>query len=96
MELDEVEALKAEVRKAAEAQTLVSHPAFQDAFEALRKDLQRQMSAVKPTDEVTKAKLIDMWQLADALEKWFVKTITTGEAAEMQLAERKKWGAFSR
>lgn len=94
MELDEIEDLKAEVRRAAEAQTLVSHPAFQDAFDALRRDLQRQMSAVKPTDEKTKGKLIDFWQAVDSLEKWFVKTITTGEAAELQLEERRKLRLF--
>ena len=66
------------------------------AFEALRKDLTAQMSAVKPADEKTKSKLIDMWQLVDGLENWFRKAIETGDYAALQLEERKKFNLFKR
>lgn len=94
MESDEQ--FKDEVRRGAQAAEILRHPAFIDAFESLRRDLQRQMSAVKATDERTKNKLIDMWQLVDGLERWFVKTIETGQAAEIQLQERKKFNIFKR
>jgi len=91
---DEVRQLQQEARNAEEARQTLRGMVF--AFEALRKDLSNQMSVVKPTDEKTKSKLIDMWQLADALEKWFVRTIETGDAAALQLEERKKFLLFKR
>lgn len=78
-----------EIRRAAEAQALIDSPAFVSAFEALRASLTRQMSAVKLTDAKTKNKLIDLWQATDSLERWLVKTIQTGEAAELRLEEKK-------
>lgn len=92
--MDEVAELQKEARHADEARQ--SLRGLVPAFEALRKDLTNQMSAVKPTDKVTKEKLIDMWQLTDALERWFVKTIETGDAASIQLEERKKFQFFKR
>ena len=92
--MDEIAELQKEARHGEEArQTLRG---VLPAFEALRKDLTNQMSAVKPADKITKDKLIDMWQLTDALERWFVKTIETGDAASIQLEERKKFALFKR
>jgi len=92
--MDEITELQNEVRRGEDARQ--SLRGLIPAFEALRADLTRQMSAVKPTDEKTKSKLIDMWQLADGLETWFRKTIETGEAAELHLEERKKFALFKR
>lgn len=92
--MDEIQQLKEDARRADEARRVLQSESFIGAFEALRKDLQRQMSAVKPTDSQTKDKLIDMWQLVDALERYFVKTIETGDVAVMQLEEKKKFKVF--
>lgn len=92
--MDEIAELQLEARRAEEARTVLKSEAFLSAFEAIRKDLTNQMSAVKPIDEKTKSKLIDMWQLTDALERWFVKTIETGDAAVMRLDEHKKLFSF--
>lgn len=98
--MDQEAQLKLEARKAEEARSALRNKLGQgtlaDAFEALRRDLQRQMSAVKATDTQTKDKLIDMWQLVDSLERYFVKTIQTGDAAVLQLEEKKKFKLFSR
>lgn len=91
---DEVEVLKQEARRAEEAKRVLQSESFIEAFEALRRDLTQQMSAVKATDEKTKSKLIDMWQLVNSLELWFITTIETGEAAELHLEEKKRFGIW--
>lgn len=93
------ETLKQEARRADEArralQMSLGNKTLADAFDALRRDLNSQMSAVKSTDTKTREKLIDMWQAIDSLERWFIKTIQTGDAAVLQIEERKKrFGIF--
>lgn len=90
----EIEYLKQESRRAEEARRILQSEAFVSAFEDLRKDLNEQMSSVKITDEATQLKLVQMWKLLDSLERWFVKTIETGEAAELHLEEKKKFGLW--
>ncbi len=94
--MDEVEILKDEARRGEEARRVIQSMAFLSAFDDIRKELQAQMSAVKTTDDVTKCKLIDYWKVVDSVERWFVKTIETGEAAELQIAERTKFNLFNR
>lgn len=90
--------LQQEARKAEEARRALQMPlgnkTLADAFEALRRDLNNQMSIVKSTDSKSREKLIDMWQAIDSLERWFIKTIQTGDAAVIQLEERKKFKLF--
>jgi hypothetical protein len=93
-QLEEVRQLQADVRQGEDARQ--SLRGLIPAFEALRKDLTNQMSAVKPLDEKTKSKLIDMWQLVDGLENWFRKSIESGEYASLQLEERRKFNLFKR
>jgi hypothetical protein len=93
-QLDEIKQLQAEVLQGEDARQ--SLRGLISAFEALRKDLTNQMSAVKPLDEKTKSKLIDMWQLTNALENWFRDSIETGKYASLQLEERRKFNLFKR
>lgn len=94
MDQEQIAQLEADARRGEDARQSLRGMVF--AFEALRADLNNQMSAVKSTDEVMKSKLIDMWKLTDALERWFRITIETGEAAVIQLEERKKFLLFKR
>lgn len=93
-----MEHLHQEARKAEEARSALrsrlGNKTLAEAFEALRLDLNNQMSAVKLTDVKTKEKLIDMWQAVDSLERWFVKTIQKGDAAVLQLEEKKRFKVF--
>lgn len=90
--------LQQEARNAEEARSAlrarIGNNTLADAFDALRKDLGNQISAVKATDNETQLKLVLMWKLVDSLERWFVKTIQTGDAAVLQLEERKRFKVF--
>lgn len=90
--------LEHESRKAEEARSALRQKlgggTLADAFEAARRDLNRQMSSVRATDKEARDKLIDMWQAFDALERYFVKTIQTGDAALLELQEQKKFKIF--
>lgn len=98
MDKERTNQLEREARKAEEARSAlrasIGNSTLSDAFEYLRRDLNRQMSSVKATETATIEKLVIMWQMTDALERWFVKTIQTGDAAVLELQERKKFKVF--
>lgn len=90
--------LEQEARKGEEARRALTlqfgSKTLADAFDALRRDLNNQMSAVKATDTKSREKLIDMWQAIDSLERYFIRTIQTGDAAVLQIEEKKKFKIF--
>lgn len=94
MDQDRTNQLEREARKAEEARAAlrasIGNSTLSDAFEYLRRDLNRQMSNVKATETATIEKLVIMWQMTDSLERWFVKTIQTGDAAVLELQEQKR------
>lgn len=81
--------LEEDVRNAGEAQYILDHPLFKGAFEAARKSLNAQFSDVKAGDTGMHTELVRRWQTLDAIERYFKRTIETGELAKREIQARK-------
>lgn len=82
-----------EIQLSEEARRVLQSEAFIGAFEAARKHLCGELSALKPHDEKGREKVVDRWQALDDIERYFRRTIETGEVALKELEATRRRGS---
>lgn len=89
MEADDRQKRAHEVERAERARSILENPLFNDAFEAVEKELMQQWKTNAALNQDGRERVFLMVTLLGQLRQHLTQHITTGEMARVQLAEHR-------
>lgn len=85
-----------EVVRAGQAREVLENPMFREAVAFIEEGLKSQRRAIPLRETEMHTKLIVTEQLWENLKDWLEQTAQTGQLAQLQIAEKKRFAMFRR